>query len=153
MSNDIQLPSTAFSGGVLFDWSSGTPRTRDHNQAMAKEQAAAVFSAVAALPYKGEWDAEQQTFVVKNPDWVGLTLHEVMAIVLAEKGCQGDLAAIKEFMDRFLGRAKQQVEALNVNLTLSEYLKQLDLDEEEGSAIIDVAPDEEAEIQRMLDEV
>lgn len=75
-----------------------------------------------------------------------MTFGELLARQLMTKACGGDMAAIKELLDRLLGKATQVNENINIGLTYDVYLD--NIAEEEGrllgnsknSLIIDVPP-------------
>lgn len=61
----------------------------------------------------------------KDQNKIGLTKAEAMLDSLADKAADGDLDAISKTLDRVLGKPIQQVQSLNVNTSLTEFLDQL----------------------------
>lgn len=96
---------------------------------LPKERITDVLLAALALPYAGTKDPVTQEVSVE-PEYFGLSNAEVMALKIANRAAGGDLDAAKLILDRILGKPKQQVETTNLNLTLGEYLSQIDFAED-----------------------
>ena len=60
-----------------------------------------------------------------NPALIGLSKGEAALKLLADKAADGDIESLKLIMDRTMGKSVQQVQNLNVNTTLVEFLEQL----------------------------
>lgn len=104
-----------------------------------------LMSAVAALEYRGCYDPVKDDIIV-DPYYSGLSNVEAMFLQLQEKAARGDMEATKIILDRMLGKPKQHIEAINCNMTLGEYLGQLDLEEkakEWQQKVLDVTPESE----------
>ncbi len=66
-----------------------------------------------------------------HPEYDGMSKGEVMFHKLASQAAEGDLPAIKEMLDRILGKPKQEVESKRLSLTYTDYLDELRRQEEE----------------------
>lgn len=109
---------------IEFEWSEGMPTPRGRRP-MAKEQVQQIHHAAAALPYRGEWSPEQQAWII-DPKYEGKTMVEVAIIRRFEAAAAGDANAYKDVMDRVLGKPKQALESVNMNLSYTEMLDMLD---------------------------
>ncbi len=103
---------------------------------LPKNQLDNVLLAAMSLPYTGTYCPIQKDMVLEE-EYCGLTNIEVAAIKTAKKAASGQTEDLRFVMERLLGKPKQQVENTNVNVSLAEYLKALDL---EDSATIDITP-------------
>lgn len=61
------------------------------------------------------WEEEQK--------YVGMTNMEVAVIRQAKAAATGDQDALKEMLDRILGKAKQQIDSRSIKMTYADYLK------------------------------
>ncbi len=109
-----------------------------------------VLMAALCLPYTGTLDpyTQQVTF---EPEYVGLTNIEVAGIKQARKAAEGDLESLKFCMERLLGKPKQQVEQTTINVSLTDYIKNIEGEihrkaEEWEKKTIDVNPQPEFDI-------
>jgi len=78
----------------------------------------------------------------------GLTKSEVLMIQLVERGCTGDLMAIREILDRLLGKPSQYINAEVKTTTYYDFLMELVHDEQKNKLpapqkVIDVTPEPE----------
>lgn len=64
-----------------------------------------------------------------------LTKGELLMIQLVERGCSGDLQAIKEILDRLLGKPAQFINAEIKQTTYYDFLMQIVHDEQRDKAI------------------
>jgi len=86
-----------------------------------------VFMASLSLPYEGEYDLETGEALPIPPRFQGLTNIEVAAIKAAERASRGDIETLKFLVERLQGKPKQQVENTNVNISLTDLLKSIDI--------------------------
>lgn len=99
--------------GMLV-WQDGQPRavvSRNFDGPKTEASLRTLMQEVLNLPYTGQ-----------NPNLKGLTKGEAMIITLADKASVGDMAAVKEMLDRILGRSTQSIQSVSVTGTLEEYL-------------------------------
>ncbi len=134
MSTPYSRPSTPggphnFQGGSLYSWQEGLP-IPINSRPMAKEQLSALFPAALSLPYQGEWNHETQSYFIE-PRFRGLTDGEVLIERLKEKALGGDLKAMDMIFDRIMGKPKQAVETVSMNMSYSEYLDHLAAQDEQ----------------------
>lgn len=94
-----------------------------------------VFMASLSLPYEGEYDLETGEALPIPPRFQGLTNIEVAAIKAAERASRGDIETLKFLVERLQGKPKQQVENTNVNISLTDLLKSIDIPQ-----TIDISP-------------
>ena len=71
-----------------------------------------------------------------DPKYEGMTRLEVAILSLARDAAT-DPDARKEFLDRSMGKPRQRVDSMNVNVTLQGFLEQL---ADEDDNIVDAAP-------------
>jgi len=109
----------------LIEWVNGVPIPYTQF-ILPKQKLDDVILAAMALPYEGGVDefGEPQY----NEDYKGLSNAEVMAINIAKKAAGGSVDAAKFLMDRLLGKPKQQVNVASVQMTLGEFLQNLEPD-------------------------
>lgn len=147
-----QQPSVEpFSGGTLFDPASGPVRPR-----VSKNQAQDTYHAAAAIPYKGEWDEDTQSYIIKDERFRGLTIQEVITLKHADNALTGDQKSIDSWQDRMIGKPKQSVESLNLGMTYTEMLDMLahqNIDEAPSEVVdVEAVSDEQSAFQRLLEE-
>lgn len=92
---------------------------------MAREQMTQLHHAALALPYEGEWDPDLQEYVPEDPRYVGMTLGEVMVLRRAIAAASGNEAAYRDIADRVMGKAKQSVESVNMDMSYTDFLDML----------------------------
>jgi len=114
-------PHSHRDGGELFIWKEGIPEPRNA-KSMAREEVERLHFASLGLPYKGEWDAQTQSYKMEQR-YKGLTLGEVMVLKATERAANGDHKAYTDIMDRVLGKPKQAVESVSLSMKYSDYLK------------------------------
>lgn len=113
-----------FLGGAGITWANGVPVPTIQKQNLSKDQINALLFTAASLPYIGVYDTQQETFVAEDR-FRGLTCAEVVAIRLAEAAAQGSLKAIEMLLDRTVGKPKQQIEAVSMKMSYTEFLEHL----------------------------
>lgn len=97
-----------------------------------------ILLAALSLPYIGQYCPIEKTVVLEE-EYCGLTNMEVAAIKTARRAAAGQTDDFRFVIERLLGKPKQQVENTNVNISLAEYLKALDI--ETPSQILDITPE------------
>lgn len=117
-----QVP--AFKDNDTFIWLDGKP-TPKGAAAMAREQMQALHHAALGLPYQGRWDEEEQEYVIEDPRFCGMTLGEVMVVKRALAAAEGDQDAYRDMADRTMGKPKQAVESVNLDMTYTDFLDML----------------------------
>jgi hypothetical protein len=110
-----------FSGGEVFLWKDDLPQTRS-GQTMQRNHLQNLYHAALALPYKGEWNPDSQSWQVE-PELRGLTNGEVMVLRQVRKAADGDSKAAENVLDRTLGKPKQAIESTNLNVSWRDVLK------------------------------
>lgn len=150
------LPTrTQQSDGKVIVWRNGNPIPQ-YVEPVTPNNVSALISAALALPYEPvklrreeicerhrnfkadctdcrEW-WEDDPYDIKYRD---LPQLEVLIRRLATRGSRGDLDAIKELLDRFVGKAKQHIEQAVVTGTVQDWLQALPPAPPPG---LDVAP-------------
>ena len=86
-----------------------------------------VLLAALSLPYIGQYCPIEKCVVLED-EFLNLTNMEVAAIKTARKAASGQTEDFRFVLERLLGKPKQQVENTNVNVSLAEYLKALDME-------------------------
>lgn len=112
---------------TLIEWVNGEPRPYTEF-VVPKNQIENVFTAALSLPYEGTPDPAEPTELYIEPEFKGMTNLEVGAIKTARKFAQGDLDTVRLLTDRLLGKPKQAIENMNVEVSLKDYLDSLDLE-------------------------
>lgn len=108
---------------ALFEWVEDLPRPRT-SRTMQKEQLSMLHNAALGLPYRGVWNPATQSYVMDDPAFAGATYGEVMVWKLVHKAAvDGDMPAIKEVLDRVLGKPKQALETKSMTMSYSEFLE------------------------------
>lgn len=79
--------------------------------------------AAMSTPYRGYWDKDQGCYVMEA-DFIGMSNYEVMVVRLAGAAANGDLDAIKEVMNRTIGKPKQAIETVSMSMTYQDFLEQ-----------------------------
>lgn len=82
-----------------------------------------------ALPYDGE-----------DPSLQGYTNLEASWLQVARKATRGDIEALKFYVERTLGKAKQQIEQTTTTLNINDFLKTLELEVPTQRTVIDITP-------------
>ncbi len=131
------LPST------IFDMVEGQPRPKGRRN-YNRDHTVNMLAAAGGLPYRGYWDSVAQDYIVE-PHLEGATLLEAMVVKLAENAAAGDHKATSEYLDRILGKPKQQTETIQMSMSYAEYLDYLASDSETYNEptgqTIDITPD------------
>jgi hypothetical protein len=102
-------------------------------QPVTPKRMISLLAAALAAPYvpfnspDGGIDDDEMQFL-------GLTNGEVGALKAARNYARGDLESAKFVHDRLIGKAKQQIETTNMNLTFQDYLSELNRQEEAREA-------------------
>jgi len=132
------LNSIAYLGRV--HWHDGVP-VPVQQAVINKQVLADQLVTMLSLPYKGKAIANDlgQTEFIPDPTYEGLTNAQVMLAKLVEGASAGSLEHTRELLDRLLGKPKQHVESVNMQLTYEDYLDQLAKQEDVEEAIDVVA--------------
>ena len=97
---------------------------------LAKSQIAGLVPVAASLRYTGPESGPGEKFE-------GMSNIEVATIRQAEAAADGNFDELKDIRDRILGRPKQSVERLNINVTYEDKLRELAEAENSGPGVID----------------
>lgn len=111
-----------------IDWEDGMPVLKYRNL-VKKEAANSLKLHALSQPYEGEWDALFQCYLV-DPRFEGMTKAEVIEHKMVDKAASGNIEAAKEIQDRLCGKAKQQVESKNLNMSYENFLEEIARQEE-----------------------
>lgn len=135
----MAIQPSGFQSNQMFEWVEDMPRPRI-NKSMRKEQIQELYHAAGALLYRGEWNADTQQFVIKDPRFIGATYAEVAVMLDWDEAVKSDGGKSRErVMDRTLGKPKQALESTSMHVSYSEYLDQLAKEEEAAKQqIVDV---------------
>ena len=106
-----------------IDWEDGMPVLRYRN-IVKKEALVELTRHAISQPYEGEWSGILQCYII-DPRFEGMTKAEVAEHKLADKAASGSIEATKEIKDRLIGKAKQQIESKNLNISYEDYLVEL----------------------------
>lgn len=120
----------------LFEWVDELPQPLGGKR-FQRDQVESLYFAAAALPYRGEWDSELQTFVM-DERFEGLTYGEVMVMRQIIAAGAGDLGAVEKVMDRLLGKPKQAVETKSMTMSYAEFLEASAAQEAAENGYVDV---------------
>jgi hypothetical protein len=71
----------------------------------------------------------------KDERSIGLTKSQAILRALSDKAADGDLEAARMLLDRIMGKPVQQVQSLNLNTSLKEFLDELRAARSRGSAV------------------
>ena len=108
-----------------------------------KSDQKAILEKVLALPV-GDFDLPRYGI---SSEFEGrrMTKAELLMIQLVERGCGGDMTAIKEILDRLLGKPAQFINAEVKTTTYYDFLMQIVHDEQRDKPIktIQVKPEPE----------
>ncbi len=115
----------------FIDWSSGVPVVK-HKEMLPKEVIRDVATAAVSRPYER---TEEEVFLNIDPHFEGMTNAEVMNIRLARKAAQGDLPSYNALSDRILGKPKQAVESIKVEMNYADYLDRVSEEEDVDNII------------------
>ncbi|MBW1672038.1 MAG: hypothetical protein JRJ45_00080 [Deltaproteobacteria bacterium] len=103
-------------------WEDGVPRAVIPQPKFDKGNAANLLAELSVLnlnfPYEGS-----------DPKYFGMTKGEAIAAQFVDAAANGDAAAIKELMDRVMGKPQQNIKSVSVKGTLGEFLDTLDTSE------------------------
>lgn len=99
-----------------IEWRDGIPFPKSAPK-LSVDGLRGLFSAALALPYAGNPNDPDE-----DPSYYGRSKAEVMMIKLADRAAQGDLETARFLLEHVVGKAKQSVESLNVNLKYTDYL-------------------------------
>lgn len=114
---------------TLIQWKDGQPIPYTE-WVLPKNQIDQIFLAALALPYAGTIDPRNPDDILVEPEFDGLTNIEVACIKTARKAAAGDTEALKFTVERLIGKPKLQVEQTNINISLTEFLSNLNLQQE-----------------------
>lgn len=102
--------------GMLI-WKDGQPMavaSRQFDGPKTQHSLKALMQEVLNLPYDGH-----------NPAYRGMTKGEAMILALTDRAAAGDLDAVKEILDRLMGKPTQSIQSFQVKGTLEELLDAL----------------------------
>lgn len=109
-------------------WEDGVPRAMVEKPHFDKTNAANLLSDLSVINLNFPYDGD-------DPRYYGMTKGEAIAAQFIDAAACGDKSAIKEVMDRLLGKPQQNIKSVSVKGTLSDFLDTLDTSEEE---VIDI---------------
>ena len=118
---DASKPVTVVPKRVLV-WKDGLPTPVD-DVLISKAGIEQSMRAALSLKYRGYWDVDKQDWVIEA-EFLGMTNIEVLAIRMAQGAANGDLDMMKQILDRTLGKPKQSVESVNMNMSYQDFLEQ-----------------------------
>ena len=114
----------------ILTWENGIPSV-GNTPILQESSLRQLVPAVLSLPYLGRiitvTDPELGPVDQREiePEFMGLSNGEVMLIKLAQRAAEGDSDVAFRLLERILGKAKQQNENLNVDLTYTDFLDAL----------------------------
>jgi hypothetical protein len=115
------LPSTSKKNYEIV-WENGVPRALVPQPKFDKTNAAHLLAELSVLnlnfPYEGD-----------DPKYFGMTKGEAISAQFVDAAANGDKMAIKELMDRVMGKPQQNIKSVSVKGTLGEFLDTLDTSE------------------------
>lgn len=117
--------------GMLI-WENGQPRavvSRNFDGPKTGPSLKSLMQEVLNLPYTGS-----------HPDYQGLTKGEAMILAMTDRAAAGDLDAVKEILDRIMGRPTQSIQSVKVTGTLEEFLDAMGDHTPEQAEVIDIKP-------------
>lgn len=123
--------------GTYFRWHNGIPIPVDEATFGTPQISSALVSALAC-PYHpartpdGELVPGEERWQHVDGSW--MLNGEVAAIKLAEKWARGDIEAGSIIMDRIIGKPKQQIESINMNITYQDFLDKVRMEESKAEA-------------------
>lgn len=121
MSQSKKTPPSTISNHKIV-WENGVPRAVVPKGHFDKTNAAHLLAELSVLnlnfPYEGE-----------DPRYFGMTKGEAIAAQFVDAAASGDKAAIKELMDRVMGKPQQNIKSVSVRGTLNDFLDTLDTSE------------------------
>lgn len=130
-----------FQSNALFDWVDDRPAPKKSKN-MVKEQIYQLYVAAVSSRYIGEWDPESQSYYI-DERFEGCTNMEVMVMKEIEESLTSNGGSARtRVLDRILGKPKQQVESMNVNANLMDFLEQVAKDQgfiDNSPNVIDVS--------------
>jgi len=113
----------------IIVWENGVPRAVVEQPHFSKENAANLLADLSIInlnfPYEG-----------KDEKYFGMTKGEAIAAQFVEAAASGDKAAIKEVMDRVMGKPQQNIKSVAIKGTLGDFLDTLDTSDAEE--VIDI---------------
>jgi hypothetical protein len=125
MSQQNQPPSTTSNKIV---WENGVPRAITPHGHFDKTNAANLLAELSVqnlnFPYDGE-----------DPKYFGMTKGEAIAAQFVDAAADGDKTAIKELMDRVMGKPQQNIKSVAIKGSLGDFLDTIDTSEAE---VIDI---------------
>jgi len=123
-----QTPSTTYKPKHTVVWENGVPRAsveKPHfNKANASHLLAELQSIELNFPYEGE-----------DERYFGKTKGEAIASMVIDKAASGDWAALKEVLDRVMGKPQQNIKSVSIKGSIGDFLDTLDTSEED---VIDI---------------
>jgi hypothetical protein len=100
-------------------WENGVPRAIQEQPHFSKENASALLADLSVLNLNSPYDGDDEKYF-------GITKGEAIAAQFIGAAADGDKAAIKEVMDRIMGKPQQNIKSVTVKGTLADFLDTLD---------------------------
>lgn len=132
--NERGTPAKSGPSGKYIIWKDGLPYPA-YADPYTKDVANAVLHTAFALPYEPVTDDEGDMLPGES-NYTGMSKGEVAAIRQADAASRGSIQAAEFMFDRILGKPKQAVETLNVNMTYKDFLNTIA--HQEDNTTIDV---------------
>lgn len=123
------------SDNPVIEWRDGKPVAVFRGN-LEKPQINDLLVAALSTEYTGDFDEESEVITSIDPQYVGLTNGEVMAIRLAKLAANGNLKAMEMLMDRILGKPKIAMETVNMQMTYQDFLNKM-AEEEHAPLVLD----------------
>jgi len=109
-------------------WENGVPRAVVPQPKFSKANASNLLAELSVLNLNFPYDGD-------NPKYFGKSQGEAIAGQFVDAAAAGDMSAIKELMDRVMGKPQQNIKSVQVKGTLGDFLDTLDTSEED---VIDI---------------
>lgn len=123
-----QLTSTTSSRKEIVVWENGVPRAVVEQPRFDKGNAANLLAELSVVNLNFPYDG-------KEDKYFGMTKGEAIAAQFIEAAANGDASAIKEVMDRVMGKPQQNIKSIAIKGTLGDFLDTLDTS---GADVIDI---------------
>lgn len=117
--------------GTFIRWENNLP-VLDYGEPVGAAALEAIIGVALAQPYKpkkyivvNSEGVQEERDVPGEEQYQGLTKVEAMAVRYANMAAHGDMEATKFIYDRMIGKPKQKVENINLDMTFQDYLEAL----------------------------
>lgn len=110
--------------GAFVVWRNGLPYP-EFGEPHTPETMLGLIKATARLPYEPQLDPTTQQIPPDEQKFVGMDMLEVANYKRAQRAATGSLEDLKSIEDRVIGKPKQQIESVQINATLQEWLEAL----------------------------